>query len=95
MSGVGNQIIKQPNGFFAVFSSNTETVLVWDATADEIVEHFAERAAWDARDAARRLVALVDSGNTREAYHQFAMTWDEALRKDEDHGGDAWQEAGR
>lgn len=29
---MGNQIIKQPNGLFAIFSSITDTIIVWDAS---------------------------------------------------------------
>jgi hypothetical protein len=86
---MGQQIIKQPDGRFAVFSTNTDTIMVWDGTAQEIVEWFAERAAFDARQTARLLLSLVDAGDTRSAYHQFAMSWDEALEMDRDHGGDA------
>lgn len=32
---MGNQIIQQPNGQFAIFSNNTDTIHVYNATADE------------------------------------------------------------
>lgn len=89
---MGNQIIRQPSGTFAIFSSVTDTVIVWDATEDEIVEHFAERAAERAREDARRLIGHVAAGEPRRAYFQFAMTWEEALAKDRKHGGTAWEE---
>jgi hypothetical protein len=89
---MGSQIIRQPSGKFAIFSSITDTIIVWDATEDEIVEWFAERAAEDAQRDARRLIGHVVAGNPREVYFQFAMTWDEALAKDRKHGGTSWEE---
>lgn len=87
---MGQQIIRQPDGRYAVFSTETETIHVYDATEDELVEWFAERAAEHARQSAREKIALVAAGETRRAYAQFAMTWDEALTQDRDHGGEAW-----
>jgi hypothetical protein len=89
---VGSQIVRQPSGRFAIFSSYTDTVIVWDATEDEIVEHFAERAAESARRDARRLLGHVADGNPRAAYFQFAMSWEEALAEDRKHHGTAWKE---
>lgn len=86
---MGYQIIRQPDGEYAVFSSITDTIIVYDATAEEIVEWFAEAAADDARRSVRRLLGHVAAGEPRKAYHQFAMTWDEALALDRAHGGDA------
>jgi hypothetical protein len=89
---MGNQIIKQPDGHYAIFSTITNTIHFWDATADEIVEYFAEQAAKRAREDTRRVLDHVAAGEPRKAYFQFAMTWDEALRKDQEHGGEVWSE---
>lgn len=91
---MGNQIIRQPSGKYAIFSTYTDTITVWDATEDEIVEHFAERAAEVARRDARRLLGHVAAGNPRAAYFQFAMSWEEALAEDRKHHGTAWKEVG-
>lgn len=89
---MGNQIIKQPDGHYAIFNTNSDAIVVWDAEGDEIVEWFAERAAEQARDDARRQLGHVASDEPRRAYFQFAMTWDEALREDQEHGGEAWND---
>lgn len=86
---MGNQIIRQPDGHYAVFSTVTDTIILWDATKDEIVDWFAEQAAERARQDARRILEHVATGNPRRAYYQFAMTWDEALEDDRKNGGDA------
>lgn len=88
---MGYQIIKQPDGRFALFSSFTDTIAMWDATAPEIIDWFAERAAQDARIHAARQLGHVDGGHPEEAYHQFTMTWDEALADDREHGGEVWR----
>ncbi|MEU4578958.1 hypothetical protein [Nonomuraea sp. NPDC023979] len=89
---MGNQIIRQPSGKYAIFSTYTDTIIVWHATEDEIVEYYAEEAAERARETARRLIGHVAAGEPRKAYHQFAMTWEEALAEDRKHHGDAWKE---
>ena len=89
---MGEQIIRQPDGLYAIFSSVTDSIHFWDATEDEIVEEYAARAATDTRKRVREKIAHVAAGNPRAAYHQFAMTWEEALAKDRENGGDAHKE---
>jgi hypothetical protein len=90
---MSQQVIRQPNGKYGVFSSITDTIIVWDATDVELVEWFAEQAAEDARQAARRVLGHVAAGQPRKAYFQFTLTWEEALESDREHGGTVWQEA--
>jgi hypothetical protein len=89
---VGNQIVRQPDGNYAVFSTGTDTIIVYNATAEEIVEWFVDRAAEDARRQVRNLIEHVAAGNARAAYFQFALSWDEVLDMDREHGGEAWRE---
>jgi hypothetical protein len=88
---MGKQIIRQPNGRYAIFSTGTDTIHMWDATADEVVEHFVERAVEDARREWRRIVECVAAGEPRRVYYQFTMTWEEALELDREHGGEVWR----
>ncbi|GAA4626804.1 hypothetical protein GCM10023196_036550 [Actinoallomurus vinaceus] len=87
---MGNQIIRQPDGKYAVFSRVSDQLVMWDATEDEVIEYFAEEAAEATRRDVRRKLEHVAAGEPERAYHQFAMTWEEALRKDREHGGEAW-----
>jgi len=94
---VGNQIIHQPDGKFAVFNTNTDTIVFWDATKDEVVDWFVqlELAALERRK--QHIADMIDqvgADNAREVYHQFAMTWDEALDRDREHDGEVWKEYG-
>lgn len=88
---MGSQILRQPDGLYAVFSSETDTIVVWDATEDEIVEHFVEIAAERARRDVQRVLGHVSAGEPRRAYYQFALTWEGALAKDREHRGEAWE----
>jgi hypothetical protein len=85
---MGQQIIQQPDGKLAVFSSITDTFIVVDATPEELIEWRAEEAAERARERTRAELDHVLSGNPRKAYHQFAMAWDEAADLNREHGGD-------
>lgn len=85
---MGQQIIQQPDGKLAVFSSITDTFIVVDATPEEIVEWRAEEAAERAREQTRREVDKVLAGNSRSVYFQSAMTWEQAAEKDRENEGD-------
>lgn len=89
---MGYQIIKQPGDLFAVFSSITDTIIVWDATREEVIDWFADEAAERARKSAEKQIDHVANDEPKRAYYQFAMTWQEALDKDRSHGGDAWKD---
>lgn len=79
---MGHQIIKQPDGLYAIYCTGTDTIVGWDATADEVVAYFVEKAAEDARERVVRILGHVDAGNPKAAYYQFAMTWEEAVAND-------------
>jgi hypothetical protein len=89
------QIIKQPEmndqsyAKLAIFSTETDTLVAWDATEGEVLEWFAERAARQARDGARWVTQHVINGEAQTIYRQFTMGWSDALVKDREHGGEA------
>lgn len=85
---MGNQIIRQPSGKFAIFCTSTDTIIVWDAIEEEIVEWFVDRAVEVERRTVRGLIEHVAAGNARRAYFQFAKTWEQALAIDREHGGE-------
>jgi hypothetical protein len=87
LSTMGYQVIKQPDGLLAIFSSYTDTWAVYDATPEEVAEWFAGRAAATARSDAERIVGHVMAGNAREVYCQFAMSYEEANADSREHGG--------
>lgn len=82
---MGQQIIKQPNGKIAVFSTITDTFVVADATPEEIIEWRASEAAEQARVSTKQELDRVLS--EAPAYRQFTLSWDEATARDAEHGG--------
>lgn len=75
---MGHQIIKQPDGRLAIYSSVVDAWICWDMSEADVENYYAERAANDARESARRTVNHVMAGNPSEVYCQFAMTFAEA-----------------
>lgn len=78
------QIIRQPDGRLAVFSSVVDAFVVVDATPEELIDYRAEVAALKARERTRAEIDRVLSGQPRP-YHQFTLTWEEASRLDREH----------
>jgi hypothetical protein len=81
------QIVKQPNGNFAVFSTGVDCFVLYDADRSEVL-------AWahslETRDLGRRMdqwaetVEKVASGSPRP-YFQFTRTWDECVETAREH----------
>jgi hypothetical protein len=84
---MGHQIIRQPDGLYAVFSTGTDTWIKADAAREDLIEWYAERAARDARKGTAELLDDVDE-DPRKAYYQFAMTFEEANAESVEHGGE-------
>jgi hypothetical protein len=75
---MGHQIIKQPDGRLAVFSSVVDDWIIRDATQQELEDYYAGEAATKARKDTRRVCEAVLAGNARSVYYQFAMSFAEA-----------------
>lgn len=80
---MGQQIIRQPDGLLAVFSSVVDAFVILDATPEELVEWRAEKAAERARKDTLRDLEHVLAGNPEKVYYQFTKTWDEAQQMDQ------------
>jgi hypothetical protein len=87
---MGHQIIRQPDGKLAIFSTGVDVWIVMDSTADEIADYYARKAAESARESAARTVQAVLAGRPREVYAQFAMTFEEANAESREHDGEWW-----
>jgi hypothetical protein len=83
---MGHQIIKVPDGTYAVFSSFTDTWILWNASAQELEDYYAEKAAEDARRHTAETIALVEEDPSK-AYCQFAMSFEEANVMSVEGGG--------
>jgi hypothetical protein len=74
---MGRQIIKQPNGLYAVFSSVVDTFIMWDCTPECIIETWAEEERKRIEQGVRQTCAELDAGG--KPYYQFTMDWKEAM----------------
>ncbi|MBJ7902797.1 hypothetical protein IF655_05740 [Streptomyces sp. DSM 110735] len=81
---MGQRIIRQPDGRLVVFSSNTDSLIITDATAEEIVEWRAAEAAKEARRANRaELERVLDPDNPRP-YRQLMLTWEGGISPEQE-----------
>jgi hypothetical protein len=80
---MGQQIIKQPDGLYAVFSSVVDAFILLDCTRDDLIEHFMEQEKRNIVRTVDQKLGMLDKGEA--AYYQFTMTWDEALAEHRRH----------
>jgi hypothetical protein len=74
---MGRQIIKQPDGLYAVWSSVVDDFILIDATPEEIIADWVEEEEWRIREKVSKIVAQLDEGG--KPYYQFTMSWQEAI----------------
>lgn len=85
---MGYQIIRQdPDDLYAIFSSYTDTIVVWDASVEEVVEWFVEQEAARVRERVTAIAGNVAAGEPRKVYFQFAKSWEDVQRMDREHDG--------
>lgn len=89
---MGHQIIRQPDGNLAVFSSVVDSWILVNASPEDIADYYAEKAAQDARRHTRETIGHVLAGEPKRAYCQFAMTFTEADETSREHDGPHWQD---
>lgn len=75
---MGRQIIKEPSGQYAVWSTVVDDFVILHATREEIIEEWVKEETDRIRLAVNEKCDEIDAG--RKAYYQFTKTWDEALR---------------
>ena len=82
---MGHQIIKQPNGLFAVWSTIVDNFILTDATPEELIEDEMKSRREDVEEQIQKIVKTL---NECRRYRHF-MTWDEAINwRDVIHGED-------
>lgn len=75
---MGSQIIKQPDGKYAVWSSNVDHFILVNALPAEIIENYLKDERDRITDIVTQKIATIDAGG--KPYYQFTKTWDEALQ---------------
>jgi hypothetical protein len=80
---MGWQVVKQPDGRLAIWSSIVGDFIAEDMSLEECCDFFAEDVFRDLLDRVRKFsqaASWVLDGTPAKAYHQFTMTWDDAMR---------------
>lgn len=80
------QIIKQPDGRYAIFSTVSDTFERLDCTVEEVVESFVEAAIEAAVWITNKQIKQIE--DSESPYAQFTITWDEAVKMNAEHGGE-------
>ena len=75
---MSHQIIKQPDGKLAVFSSGVDDWIITGVTRDELCGYYAGEAAKEAHQSALEACNAVLAGEPRAVYYQSTMTYEEA-----------------
>ena len=76
---MGYQIIQQPDGTYALWSSVVDAPVVVDCTPSDIIEIMLEEEAQRLTQSVNSIIADLQMG--KKPYHQFTMTWDEMLQR--------------
>jgi hypothetical protein len=72
------QILKQPDGLYAIWSTFSDELVVEDATAEEIVVYLRERAARLDEKQTRAELARLESDKPQR---RFGITYEEAKHR--------------
>jgi hypothetical protein len=78
---MARQIIKQPNGKYAEYSTIVNAFIMHDATADQIIQNARQEAADEAERRCKDALENADTGKI----HGFGLTWEEALKNHNQH----------
>jgi hypothetical protein len=75
---MGQQIIKQPNGKYAIFSSIVDLFIGANLTKEEVIDFFVEEEAKRITERINEILEQLERGE--KPYLQFTQTLDEALK---------------
>lgn len=88
---MGHQIIKQPDGKYALFSSVVDGFTMIDATREELAGYFGDKSRAELEKSVAQKCNALDNGE--RPYAQFTMTYEEALAEHvKNHGALSTQE---
>ena len=74
---MAHRIIKQPNGRYALWSTNVDNFLLTDATPEEIIDYKVNLFRKDITDMVNITTQKLDNGE--KPYYQFTLTFEKAL----------------
>jgi len=83
---MGHQIIKQPDGMYALFSSFCDDFVLINAKPEDIVDEWVNSYKKEMEGKVHDIVAALERGE--KPYYQFTMSFNEAVDKIKDLHGD-------
>lgn len=75
---MSQQIIKQPNGKYALWSTVVDSFIVLDATPKDIIEFKLREERLSMSEHVNKIVKELDAG--KKPYYQFTMSWEDAIQ---------------
>ena len=81
---MSHEIIKQPNGLFAVWSTITDSLIMTDATPEDIIEKELD----DAEESVRKYVYKAVKALNEQGHYMHFRNWEEAINYRNDAGLD-------
>jgi hypothetical protein len=76
---MANQIIKQPNGKYAIWSSVVDGFILCNLDSFELFDYFDQEARSETRRKVNEILTKLE--NDEKPYAQFTMTWEEATKE--------------
>ena len=75
---MAHQIVKQPNGLYAIWSTIVDSFVLIDATPDEIIEDWTASERERLKASVHKAVAALENGE--KPYHQFTKSFEDCIR---------------
>lgn len=75
---MGTQIVKQPDGLFAVWSTVVDDFIEIDATPEQIIEERLEKEKEKIKADVMEIIEKLEQGG--KPYYQFTMTYEHCLK---------------
>lgn len=75
---MGQQIIKQPNGKYALFSSIVDDFILVEADPQDIIDEWVEKYKAETEKKVSEIITALEKGE--KPYYQFTMSFDEAVQ---------------
>ena len=74
---MGRQIFKQPNGYWAEYSTISDSFVIWDATKQELIDIAVKEASEDINRRYNKIFQKVENGV--DATFGMGLSWHEAV----------------
>ena len=81
----GRQIIIQPDGLYAIFSNVVDGWVLYDCTAEDVIDYFVSEAAEAEQEKISVVLDRIQDNEAYRVYEQFTLTFEEADAMHRDH----------